>query len=144
MANIMKEVAALLGVELGERFKTRLKGYVYGSEYVLHEDGIFFILDDEEKYAHGFLDAILTGKNEIIKLPWRPKKNERYYYWVNVDGECADGKWEVNSVLWVGDSYDAGHVAMGNCFSTAEEAEAHKDEVIKLYTDVLEGTTHET
>jgi hypothetical protein len=75
--NRMKEVAELLGVELGEWFKVKTKeGNVIASSYVITEEHLqndcFDIRDNR-------MVDLLTGKLEIIKQPWTPKEGESYY-----------------------------------------------------------------
>ena len=64
MANVMKEVAKLLGVELEEEF--RIEGYT--RRYKLSENGLEFWCDTCKDWCptHG-LEEILTGICKIIK-----------------------------------------------------------------------------
>ncbi len=137
MSNIMIDVAALLGVELGESCKKRTNGKVMHCNFVHHEDGLSCILEGEEENRRYWLEDLLTGKAEIVKLPWRPKKGELYYRW-----KCSDitggQRWQIIGSEWDEDTYDIANLAMGNCFRTREEAEAHIDKVIKRYREALE------
>lgn len=130
MANHMSQVAKMLGVELGEEFECS-NGY----KYVLKEDGII-----ESKYnyrlsANTFssaLIALLNGELTIKCNPWKPKKNDFYYY---VDqGGC------VISSRWWNSYTEVLLYKLGNCYRTREEAEANRDKWIAFYTsdEVLE------
>lgn len=71
--NYMPEIAKMLGVEVGEIFKMT----DYNSLYRFTEKGLEF------KGTAGWclserIEWLLTGRNKILKLPWRPKKGEVY------------------------------------------------------------------
>jgi len=70
--NKMKEVAKLLGVELGEPFE--IEGEYY-NPFIIKEDGLY----DRDNYKDDetFLGLIL-GKYKI-KKQWKPKTYEVYY-----------------------------------------------------------------
>lgn len=65
--NYMKEVAKLLGVEIGEEFKLRPydKNEVTFSYYLFKRDGLYNP-NDKDNYL---LAELLLGKYEIIKFP---------------------------------------------------------------------------
>lgn len=65
--NYMKEVAKLLGVEIGEKFKLRPydKNEVTFSYYLFKRDGLYNPYD-KDNYL---LAELLLGKYEIIKFP---------------------------------------------------------------------------
>lgn len=74
--NHMKEVAKLLGVEIGEKFY--LKGfdeektefnYVRKNKHVLKNDGIYITDDKGHCDKSILLDDVISGKLEIVKLP---------------------------------------------------------------------------
>lgn len=72
--NYMPEIAKMLGVEVGEIFKMTN----YNSLYRFTERGLEF------KGTAGWclserIEWLLTGRNEILKLPWQPKKGEKFY-----------------------------------------------------------------
>lgn len=66
--NYMKQVAQLLGVEIGEEFTT--KNYDT-FKFKLYEDGILATNDCSNGWveSHHFLRYLLTGKDEVVKLP---------------------------------------------------------------------------
>lgn len=83
MTNYMREIASLLGVELGESFKlVDDNGGKYHNYYrFTNEKGIEESDDNAnwESAIPGILKWILMGEIRIIKLPWKPKMSERYY-----------------------------------------------------------------
>lgn len=127
--NRMKEVAALLGVEIGEEFGIE---ELLDTAYRLTEMAL------EEKVDGGTWEAtsgynlqlLLNGTRQIIKKPWKPASGEQY--WFLVQDATA---WAV----WGGSMMDMTRYAVGNCFRTEEEAEAHKEEVLarlkKIYDE---------
>ena len=72
MENKMKEVAKLLGVELGEEF--RIEGCSY--KYKLSKEGLsFWAVSSQEWILSSIIGKLLTGESKIIKLP-KPILNE--------------------------------------------------------------------
>ena len=118
MANLMPEVAKLLGVELGEEFiieNTDRKETV-----VLAMDG-FHVIQPNNVVGpdHGkLLSKVLQGLYEVRKKPWVPKHGERYY--------CPHAKLKaVTKNLWLEDHLDYAMLALGMVYYTKEEAEAN-------------------
>ena len=66
MANIMKDVARALGVELEEAFN--IKGF--NNKYQLSKDGLMHWSATRKEWipSCNLLDEILTGKQQIVKL----------------------------------------------------------------------------
>lgn len=58
-------------------------------------------------------------------MMYKPNEQDEYYI-IEPDGE-------ITTEVWYSLSYDYGHLYMGNCFETREEAEAHKDEILEKY-----------
>jgi hypothetical protein len=118
----MSEVAKMLGVELGERFKINFDIYNssnHNFDYFLTEAGIIV---DKEGYlcsSNDILCEILYGHYTIKRKPWKPSLDEQYYYVDELGHPCSD-PW-VNSVL------DITLYRVGNCYRTKEEAEANRD-----------------
>lgn len=70
-------------------------------------------------------ELMFSDKMRIIKKPWKPKTNERFWY-VRMDGEFDAGTFDNLSVI---------HLAMyvsGNCFKTRADAKKHRDDVLKI------------
>ena len=81
MTSHMKEVAKLLGVELGEVFF--IKEYPSDSKIYLKftENGLEQSLDKDSwtKATGRVWERIITGALKINKLPWKPREGEKYY-----------------------------------------------------------------
>lgn len=132
--NHMKQIAEMLGVELGEEFKVRYKGSGEVDDEIIkiNEDGLhvkgyenaaIYILEDL------LLKKLIDGSLEVVKLPWKPKNREKYWY-VNTLGYIHSDIFDSYTVdlLW----YKAGRV-----YRTYEEAKAHLEED-KRYWDEIE------
>ena len=116
--NLMTEVAALLGVELGEEFI--IQNADRKETVVLAADGLHVIQPNNVFGPdHGkLLSKVLQGLYEVKKIPWEPREGERYCYpsvsAKNVD--CTD---------WICCSFDYAMKALGMIYKTPEEAQAH-------------------
>lgn len=123
--NYMKDIAKLLGVEFDEEFylKSTLNGKYCSSgknktTFKLSDSGMQMKFVHNHDYEWCSIDAILaeilTGSQEIVKKPWRPKDKEFVYYielnrsitrtWFNAKGG-------VTLLMY----------SLGNCFKTEEE-----------------------
>lgn len=117
--NYMGKIADMLGVELGEKFKIRFHGSIDAEDetYFLQEGyGLCDITGDHIR--NNYLGGLLTGRCEIVKLPWKPKNGEIAYY-IDADRkmrciEFSDLNCK-NLVLY----------KLGKLYRTREEAEAH-------------------
>lgn len=120
MINRMEDVAKMFGVELGEVFK--VTDDTYGAYQLYHrftESNGIEISDDGVTWERAkaiVLKCLLMGDARIVKLPWKPKMRERYYYPIPSDKDL----WE--SCLWVGDNYDNNRFSRGLVCKTEEEA----------------------
>lgn len=126
----MKELAALLGVEIGEEFRITNYSFIYritGQQVESRPRGSkdWYDTDGEAIYS------VLTGKSEIIKEPWKPKDGEEFFV-------CMRGYY-VHQERWTKCAADLMAYAVGNCFRTQEEAQSHSKEVLerleKIYDD---------
>lgn len=79
--NYMQDVARMLGVELGEEFMIKdPDGHLIDAKfYRITEAGCFCRNNNQNSIGAGKLLGILEGTFQIKKLPWRPKKGEKYY-----------------------------------------------------------------
>lgn len=78
MANYMKNVAKLLGVEVEEDFCIKN----YEGFFRFTEGGLQWLLGSPAKWVPvkiPILKELLTGVTEIVKLPWKPQTGELYY-----------------------------------------------------------------
>lgn len=112
--NYMQDVAKMLGVELGEEFKIGN----FSILYKFTERGLFFKSDRGWIHDCDYtLDDLLKGDVEIKKLPWQPRKGDKYYR-PSAYFKCVD------VALWEGYSSDFALKAAGMAFKTKEECEA--------------------
>ena len=132
MTNYMKEVAGLLGVELGESFKLiDDNGGKYHNYYrFTNEKGIEESDDNTnwESAIPGILKWILMREIRIIKLPWKPKMGEKYYiprihYNESSSATCFH---------WGGDTADNKFYQFGLVCKTREEAVALTKKMITM------------
>ena len=125
--NYMKEIAALLGVELNEEFEI-IDDYdnILFHKYKLTEFGLKRNAGEWEM-TQDILECLLIGMYTIKKLPFKPKYGE--YYWTPMSSKIGvvseDYKWENLP-------YDYLAYYNGLCFRTKEEAEANEGKVIKI------------
>lgn len=124
--NYMKEVAALLGVQLNEEFKIIDE---YGDEllnsYKLTDKGL---LKHNEQLAIDVLESILIGMYQIQKLPFKPKSGDTYWTF----SFTLEGNIKTRMLKWTDwvDDYLAYYNNL--CFRTEEEAEQNKDKLLKI------------
>lgn len=113
--NYMKDVAKILGVELEEEFK--IKGFE--PIYKITNYGLVIKTDSNNWYEMSgdtFLQLI-RGDYVIRKLPWQPKKGEKYYT-PSIDFDRAI------CYCWDGYPSDFALKEVGMVFKTEEECEA--------------------
>ena len=128
--NLIPEVAKLLGVEIGEKFMIRQNKYIFeDSIFMIDKDnGLLQVLNDgnfEEENAA--LYHVLSGKIEIIKLPWNPEYGDGFYFpSVNTKGVLYGA--------WYGATLDYALRALGMVYRTYEEAEKNFAEDFKKLT----------
>lgn len=82
--NLIPEIARMLGVELGEEFKLKDKqdNCVSAELYKFSEDSLLYRYQDQDGYYTALsltLYHLFRGDYEVIKLPWKPKKDDDYY-----------------------------------------------------------------
>ena len=134
MANHMAEVAKMLGVELGEKFKIvdhRSNQFIDGDFYFTGKD---IVIDGTDYCADLYiLYGLLIGNFAIKRKPWRPKDAE-YFSSVTPGGGIFSERWEDGA--WD----HSNPYKIGNCYRTREEAEANRDKWVAFYDsdDVLE------
>lgn len=117
--NLIPEICKMLGVAIEEEFK--IKGedeltYRFDSDglKLTHDSGI----ELAQISANVALVDLVNGKDEIVKLPWKPKKGDAYYTF-----EIFRGKWVVRSLWWTGAPCTYALLDKGWVFRTKEEAE---------------------
>lgn len=114
--NYYKKIAEMLGVELDEEFSLKNNDdEILSSNYkITGFGGLLFKCDT--KWCHsGYIDEIINGELTIVKLPWKPKFKDYYYYYSPyTELVCTE--------MWVSKASDYCMWKLGNCFRTKEEA----------------------
>jgi hypothetical protein len=121
--NNMEEVAKMLGVKMGEKF--RIDGF---GEYRFEKKGLF---NSDNNICPMKLMSLFSGESSLEKFPWKPKNGEIYFQ------ACIKG--HVVRCKWFGDVCDLESYYVGNCFETEEEAEAHIQEILDKLREKYEG-----
>ena len=121
--NHMAEVAKMFGVELGESFKiTSDTQGDYQNYYRFTENNCIEFSDDGVEWkmttAAALLKYILMGDIRIVKLPWKPRKGEKYY----IPYISTQQKGMHVTYYWNDDHIDIEHYRMGLVCKTPEEA----------------------
>ena len=78
--NYMKQIANMLGVEIGEQFKVRSTKYTQNVNSEIFVLTIGGVTTDDEIPRNDILIDLILGVVEIVKLPWKPKNGERVWY----------------------------------------------------------------
>ena len=119
--NLIPQIAQMLGVEIGEEFK--IKGRE-GAIYKFIVDGLLVSYDDAEKVytaTHVPLVGLVRGDIEIVKLPWKPKKDETFY---TFGIHATENKWVVVSAKWWENVKNLALYKIGWIYRSQAEAEA--------------------
>lgn len=114
MKNYMKDVAKLLGVEIGEEFVVKSA-----------QPCVMWDTKKEEFVTREPLDHIvglLCGIYRIERKPWKPNYKDTYWS-IGTGGVLEPG-------TWLNDFVDISLYRLGNCYRTAEEASANADKWI--------------
>lgn len=119
--NLIPEIAKMLGVELGEEFK--VKGddaltYRFDSDglKLTHNSGI----ELAPISANVVFVDLVNGKDEIVKLPWKPKEEEHYYTFTST---YKYTKWKIGLNCWHTEPQNIAFLKAGWVFRTRQEAE---------------------
>lgn len=128
--NLIPKIAHLLGVELGEEFQ--IKNFD-GLTYKFNLDGLSATPDNRTCVsAANALVALVIGKLEITKLPWKPKKDHVYYsFYVDWKDDGENYMWKVTKYFWTDSFLDFAAFKAGWVFRTREEAKAALPSVAK-------------
>lgn len=131
--NKMKDVAAILGVQLNEEFEIEYPGhpeYQGDNLFILREDGLYARNKNYQaikKVDQQWLTDLITGEIKIIHPPFKPKYEEDYWT-ITSD---RDGVY-IDITTWTNHGQDYKNYALGLCFRTQEEAEANKDKLLEI------------
>ena len=112
--NFIPEIAKMLGVTLGEEFKVGNNSVKYWFDL----DGLH---SEECVTADYTLYHLVCGNCKIIKLPWKPKKDETFY---TFGIHATENKWVVISCKWWGNVKNLALYKLGWIYRSQAEAEA--------------------
>lgn len=139
--NHMKEVAALLGVELNEEFEL-----IFSSSSDCHAtlkltvEGVKVIstdIYDIFNFKSNLLEHLIKGSYGIKHKPFKPKYGNGYWtynYYDDFDTEPRPINFK-----WSDSSWDYILYYLGLCFRTEEEAEQNKDKLQKIINHYKES-----
>lgn len=127
--NKWKEFAEILELELEQEFVlTDVDGNTKGElTYKFTEDGLLCkppTLVNWSKSSSGTILRLLNGDYKVASKPWKPKYEEKYWYYSYVWEEASCITWYgsfLNLLLW----------KVGNCFKTEEEAATKGKEIME-------------
>lgn len=128
MANLIPQIAKMLGVELGEKFKVDINNEIYQItkncmyRKKMNDEGQF---DMWEEVPRCFI-KLLAGNAKIIKLPWQPKEGESFYTFT-----AAYGEWSVSLDMWAEEPCNYALLDKGWIYRTEKEAIAALPTVLK-------------
>ena len=124
-----KQFAEMLGLELEQEFilTTSYAEKANLTTYKITEDGIRYKSATRDYWfvtSSEYLDILLSGEFKAVPKPWKPKKDEQYWYY-SIAWESALGL-EFNSSIG-----DLLNWKVGNCFKTKEEALVKGKEIME-------------
>ena len=120
--NLIPQIAQMLGVAIGEEFKIKGEDEL---TYRFDSDGLKLTHDSGIELAQtsanvAFVDLV-NGKDEIVKLPWKPKQDETFY---TFGIHATENKWVVVSVEWWDNVKNLALYTIGWIYRSQAEAEA--------------------
>ena len=126
--NYYKQFAEMLGLELEQEFVltdadgNRKDKYTYK----ITEDGLLYKSPtfNWAISSLGNIGKLLDGDVKAVPKPWKPKKGEKYLFYLYGVKEVIDSRWS-------GGTYDLLLWKVGNCFKTEEEAETKGKEIME-------------
>lgn len=133
--NCMAEVAKALGIELEEPFRIDGKeGY-----FRLTDTGLGIKRELEDKYwmmaPFDILNNLLIAFYEIIKLPWRPQEDEKYY----VPFIATKPINMYDEHYWLNEDIDMKRYRIGLVCKTKEEAVALTKKMLTVLQEVRDN-----
>ena len=119
----MADIAKMLGVKLEEEFHLMDSNVFYK---IVNEGLCYRFNTTWYPSSNDLFVKLMTGEKEIIKLPWKPKEGDRYYFPV-------DGFTLTSCAIWCDSTLEYALKEAGMIFKTKEECEAALPELRKKY-----------
>lgn len=120
---MIEKIANELGLELGQEFT------IHEYKYKFTKDGLFWydIYRQDWFLENDTLRSLITGElnEDLIKIKWKPKHSEIYYY------PCIHSSEHIGMHKYVGDSIDSYYLNNGLMCKTEEEAKEFYDYIIE-------------
>ena len=127
--SLIPEIAKLLGVEVGEEFKVKDED---GLTYRFTDDGLKITYNGGVEISNistnSAFVALVEGEDEVVKLLWKPKKDETFY---TFGIHATENKWVVVSAEWWDNVKNLALYKIGWIYRSQEEAEAALPKVAK-------------
>lgn len=125
--NLIPEIARMLGVELGEEFQVKGDDEM---TYIFTDDGLKITyaggIEISQISTNSAFVALVMGKEEIVKLPWKPKMYEEYWTFGKLGKQ-----WTVGTLLWKELPYEILLLSKGWVYRTRAEAKTALPAVAK-------------
>ena len=115
--NLIPKICKMLGVELGEEFKIEGDNRTYWFDLDGLHSGEYVAEDEDDAMLHD----LLCGEVEIVKLPWKPKKGEKYWGFLY---SSLNDAWVLCLYTWSNNLDDFAFYKAGWVFRTKKEAQA--------------------
>lgn len=119
--NLIPEIARMLGVKVGEKFKVKGDDEL---TYRFTSDGLKLTYNNNMEIsgsaASAALIALLNGKDEIAKLPWKPKYKDKYWTFYINNYDKLDIDWNI----WTEEVAELARLKAGWVYRTQEEAKS--------------------
>ena len=122
--NYISKIAEMFGFEVGEEFMK--KGYPDLRYRFSEHDALQVKTVDQTIWSDASIrdyKRILTGKDEVMRAPFKPGFKQVYYY-VAVDGS-------IMMRSWVDSTFDVMCRALGNCFRTETDGIICRPEIFE-------------
>lgn len=125
--NLIPAITHMLGVEIGEAFKVKGNDEL---TYRFDSDGLklthYSGIEIAKISANVAFVDLVNGKDEIVKLPWKPKEGESFYTFT-----AAYGEWSVSLDVWAEEPCNYALLDKGWIYRTEKEAKAALPAVLK-------------
>lgn len=125
--NLIPQIAKMLGVELGEEFQVKGDDEM---TYIFTDDGLKITyaggIEISQMSTNSAFVALVMGKEEIVKLPWKPKMYEEYWTFGKLGKQ-----WTVGTLSWKELPYEILLLSKGWVYRTRAEAKTALPAVAK-------------
>lgn len=125
--NLIPQIAKMLGVELGEEFQVKGDDEM---TYIFTDDGLKITyaggIEISQISTNSAFVALVMGKEEIVKLPWKPKMYEEYWTFGKLGKQ-----WTVGTLSWKELPYEILLLSKGWVYRTRAETKTALPAVAK-------------